>query len=170
MSQGITPPQQSRAPVRRDRELQEFRHDAYRAKVKYAEPTVCPDCHAVYSTGRWQWLDAPEDASEQRCPACQRAHDHLPAGYLALSGQFLAEHHGEIMNLIQNIAERARAEHPIKQIIDIADEAADSVLVSTAETHLARELGEAIHRAYKGGELDYHYNSGDDQLRVSWKH
>jgi NMD protein affecting ribosome stability and mRNA decay len=169
MSQGISP-QPSKAPQRRDRELQEFRPDAYRSKTKYAEPTVCPDCQAVYHAGRWQWLSPPADAEAQRCPACQRAHDHYPAGYLSLSGKFLAEHHGEIMQLIQNIADRARAEHPIKKIIDIDEEAVDSVLVSTAEIHLARELGEAIHRAYKGGELDYHYNSGDNLLRVTWKH
>lgn len=169
MSQGITPPQHSKAPTRRDREIQEFRHDAYRAKAKYAEPTVCPDCHAVFSAGRWQWLDTPEDASEQRCPACQRAHDHFPAGFLSLSGPFLTEHHGEIMQLVRNIAERECAEHPIKKIIEVEKEG-DGVLICTAETHLARELGEAVHRAYKGGELDYHYNSGDDQLRVSWKH
>jgi hypothetical protein len=45
--------------VRRDQLVQEAEHDAYKSKGKLPEPTVCPDCGAVYHAGHWQWLEKP---------------------------------------------------------------------------------------------------------------
>lgn len=41
-------------PVRRDKLLQERVHDTYRTWGKLREPTLCPDCGAVYHKGHWQ--------------------------------------------------------------------------------------------------------------------
>ena len=46
-------------PIRHDRLIQEYRHDAYKSKHKLPEPTVCPVCGAVYHDGRWQWMSKP---------------------------------------------------------------------------------------------------------------
>ncbi|MDP1633620.1 MAG: hypothetical protein Q8L69_02915 [Gallionellaceae bacterium] len=35
-------------PIRHDRLLQEAVHDSYKNKEKLPQPTVCPDCGAVY--------------------------------------------------------------------------------------------------------------------------
>lgn len=35
------------------------------------------------------------------------------------------------------------------------------------DEHLARNIGEAVHSAYRG-ELEYHYNKEENLLRVHW--
>jgi NMD protein affecting ribosome stability and mRNA decay len=155
------------SPVRRDRLVQETRHDAYQAKHKLSEPSVCPDCGAVFHEGRWQWLAKPAGAHQERCPACSRIHDQYPAGYLTVSGPFFSEHREELLHLLRNEAERAKAEHPLKRIMQIED-TKDGVLVTTTDIHLARGLGEALHHAYQG-TLEYHYNERENLLRVVWE-
>lgn len=49
-------------PTSHDRPLFERDIDAYRAKGKLAEPTVCAQCGAVFHEGRWQWMNAPANA------------------------------------------------------------------------------------------------------------
>ena len=56
----------------------------------------------------------------------------------------------------------------MKRIIAIEDEG-DAVLVTTTDIHLARDIGDAIQSAYKG-ELEFHYNSEENLLRVNWVH
>jgi NMD protein affecting ribosome stability and mRNA decay len=155
-------------PIRHDRLLQEREHDAYKAKGKLKEPSVCKQCGAVYHQGRWQWIAAPEGAHADTCPACHRIHDHYPAGYLTLKGSFLQEHRDEIMNLIFNEEKRQRADHPMKRIMDIETKG-DEVVVTTTDIHLARSMGDALHHAYQG-KLEYHYNEAQNLLRVEWVH
>lgn len=154
-------------PVRRDRLLQEDRHDPYQAKQKLPEPTVCPECGAVFHNGRWQWLARPAQAHEASCPACQRSRDKMPAGYVSISGDFFASRRDELLHLIRNEEARAKAEHPLKRILDIEDENGGA-LVTTTDIHLARGIGEALHHAYQG-ELEYHYNEQEQLLRVAWQ-
>lgn len=154
-------------PVRHDRLIQEFRHDAYKAKHKPAEPTVCPQCGAVYHEGRWQWLPRPAQAHEEMCPACHRINDGFPAGYVTVVGPFFNSHRDELMHLVKNEEERAKAEHPLKRIMKFEDQE-DGTLITTTDIHLARGIGEALHRAYQG-ELEFHYNEQENLLRVVWE-
>jgi len=153
-------------PIRHDRLLQEAVHDTYKTKGKLAEPTVCPDCGAVFHTGRWQWLEKPKDAHQVSCPACHRVRDGFPAGYVSLSGEFLAAHEAEILQLIQHREAREKAEHPLQRIMDI-EKTEHGALVTTTDIHLARGIGEALHHAYQG-ELEFHYNPEQNLLRVNW--
>jgi NMD protein affecting ribosome stability and mRNA decay len=153
-------------PVRRDRLVQDARHDAYKAKHKLPEPTVCPDCGAVFHDGRWQWLDRPAEAHEERCPACHRIHDAYPAGFVTAGGPFFREHREELLHLVKNEEARAKAEHPLKRIMTVEDQD-DGILITTTDIHLARGIGEALHHAYQG-ELEYHYNEQENLLRVVW--
>ncbi len=153
---------------RHDGIFQEREHDSYRAKGKLPEPTVCPQCGAVFHEGRWQWRQAPVNAHRETCPACHRIRDHYPAGFLTLKGEFFQSHRDEIMRLVRNHEEHERAEHPLKRIM--AEEEKDgTTLVTTTDIHLARGIGEALHHAYQG-ELKYHYNPEQNLLRVSWAH
>lgn len=150
----------------RDELRQEFVHDSYKSKVKLHEPTRCPECGAVYHAGRWQWGLTGAGAHEQICPACHRIRDHFPAGYVTLSGSFLSEHRDELINLARNCEAREKAEHPLERIMGIED-VQDGVLITTTDTHLAREIGEAVHAAYKG-KTEYHYSKEENLLRVHW--
>lgn len=151
---------------RRTRNWTDYDHDAYRADKKLAEPTVCEDCGAVYQKGRWQWQAAPADAHRAVCPACHRVRDDCPAGFVNLSGAFLARHRDEIMRLIKNEEVREKAEHPLQRIMAI-EEQGDEAEVTTTDHHLARAIGEAVHRAYQG-QLDINYSKEDAVVRLSW--
>ncbi len=153
---------------RRNGIFQEREHDAYKIKGKLPEPTICPLCSAVFHEGRWQWRQPPADAHREICPACHRIHDHYPAGFVTLRGEFFHAHRDEIMHLVYNQEKRERAEHPLKRIMAV-EEKDDTTLVTTTDIHLARGIGEALHHAYQG-ELDFHYNPEENLLRVSWTH
>lgn len=155
-------------PVRRDRLVQETRHDTYKAKHKLPEPTVCPQCGAVFHEGRWQWAAKPGQAHEEMCPACHRIHDAYPAGFVSVSGPFFADHRDELLHLAKNEEAREKAEHPLKRIMAIEDQADGGVEITTTDIHLARGIGEALHHAYQG-ELEYHYNEQENLLRVVWQ-
>lgn len=156
-------------PARSEHLLQEQVHDAYKSKGKLPEPTVCPQCGAVFHEGRWQWLPAPADAHQETCPACHRIHDDYPAGFLTLEGEFFLGHRDEIMHLVHNVEKRERAEHPLKRIMAVEEIKSGGTLVSTTDPHLARGIGEALHHAYQG-ELKFHYNPAENLLRVNWTH
>ena len=152
---------------RHDRLLQELVHDPYHTKKKLVEPTVCPSCQAVYHAGRWQWGEAAAGAREELCPACHRIQDRCPAGFLTLSGDFLAGHKEEIRHLLRNIEQKEKAEHPLKRLIALEEQADGSLLATYTDPHLARAAGEALHHAYKG-DLDFDYQKDEFLLRVSW--
>lgn len=153
-------------PVRQDRLLQESEHDPYKGGLKYSEPTVCPQCEAVFQGGRWQWSARPQSAQEVLCPACRRIRDSFPVGFVHVSGDYFLRHRDELIHLIENEAERERSEHPLERVMETAPE--DSgLLVTTTGIHLARRLGEALERACHG-ELSFHYNDAENLVRVYW--
>lgn len=151
---------------RGDRLIRELEHDPYHSKRKIVAPTACPGCGAIYNNGRWSWGDAPAGAHEHLCPACQRIQDRVPAAFLTLRGDFVAAHREEIMNLIRNYEQREKTEHPLKRVID-TDEQEEGIVISFTDAHLARGIGDAIHRAYEG-DIDYQYTKEDIMLRVTW--
>ena len=151
---------------RRDSMVEERVHDADKARHKLPEPTVCPQCGALFHEGRWKWGAAPPGAHQETCAACQRIKDDFPAGFITLSGQFFAAHREEIMHIVHNVEKRERPEHPFNRIMAI-EEKDDGTLVTTTDIHLARGIGEAIHDAYQG-DLEFHYNPEEYLLRVHW--
>lgn len=154
-------------PTRRDRLIKEHDHDTYKSRTKPSEPTVCPDCRAIFHRGRWQWGESPEGAHLARCPACHRIHDRYPGGYLTLGGPFLKEHREEILHLARNTEEREKSQHPLRRIMAIEEQDGE-VLVTTTNMEMARTIGDAVHSAYKG-DLDYRYTDESNILRVNWR-
>lgn len=152
--------------VSHERKLFEHNNDAYQSKEKLPEPTVCPNCSAVYHEGRWQWIEAAMHANRKICPACQRIQDKFPAGFVTLEGDFFNKHCEEIRQMIQHHAEHERIEHPLKRIIAI-DKQDDAMLVTTTDTHLARGIGEALRHAYQG-KLNVDHVPGENLVRVHW--
>ncbi len=152
---------------RRDRLVQEKRHDTYKEWEKWPEPTVCTECKAVFTNGRWSWTDVPEEANKITCPACQRIAENYPAGRVELQGAFLREHWEEILNLIKNEEKKEKGAHPMERIMNV-ERNEDNVLVTTTGVHMARRIGEALARAYQG-ELEFQYGDAEKTIRVYWK-
>ncbi|MDH3597416.1 MAG: BCAM0308 family protein [Rhodospirillales bacterium] len=156
-----------RRTPRMDRRLREHVHDPYKTRLKLKEPTVCPECGAVFHQGRWQWAaHPPADANEEMCQACHRTQDKYPAGTATLAGGFLDGHKEEILNLVRHQEDLEKGEHPLHRIISIEEEAG-RIVVSTTDIHLPRRIGEAVHHAYQG-DLDLHYEEEAYFLRVNW--
>jgi NMD protein affecting ribosome stability and mRNA decay len=154
-------------PIRRDQLRPERVHDTYKLSHKLTEPTVCPQCGAVYHAGRWQWGARPANAQEHACAACQRIRDDFPAGYVEMHGDFFAAHREEIMELLHHREQREKSQHALARIMAVTD-TPYGVLITTTDLHLARDLGEALHHAYQG-DLAFHYNEGEKRLRVHWQ-
>ncbi len=152
---------------RGDRLIKERVHDPYKSKSKLPEPTICPECQAVFQEGRWTWAEIPSKANQELCPACQRINDRVPAGFLTLSGEFFQAHKVEIINLIRNKEESEKTHHPLKRIMAIEEQGNETVITFT-EIHLPRGAGEALKGAYEG-ELDYQYTDEASILRVWWR-
>ena len=153
---------------RHDRLIQEHNHDPYKSQQKLPEPTLCPMCHAVFSAGRWQWLEGKtQPAKETTCPACRRINEKVPAGILTLSGDFFQQHRDEIVSLLHNKVDAEKAQHPLKRLMEIEDQQDDSTVVTFTDTHLPRDIGQALAHAYQG-KLDINYGDNQDLTRVQW--
>jgi hypothetical protein len=152
---------------RKDRLIKEKRHDTYREYGKWPEPTQCPECWAVFVNGRWVWQEPPAETNHILCPACRRIADRHPAGYLEIKGAFFAEHRHEVLNLVRNVEKQEKEARPLERIIAITAEE-NRTLVTTTGVHIARRIGEALGRAYKG-ELSFQYPDAEQSIQVSWQ-
>jgi hypothetical protein len=142
--------------------------DPYKLPGKPKEPAVCPQCHAVFHRGRWQWTTPPAGAQELLCQACHRINDHYPAGVVTLTGPSVAAHADEMIRLIRHEEEAERPEHPLNRIMSIEREAADRVVISTTDIHLPRRIGDALRRTYHG-VVKEHFDEGGYFVRINWQ-
>lgn len=141
--------------------------DPYKLPLKLSEPSVCPDCGAVYHLGRWQWLLRPDAAEEVLCSACHRIADHFPAGFLHISTELTPNQRDQLLHLIKHHETKASTEHPMERIMEI-DEKPGHILITTTSVHLARDLGMAIEDAFHGS-LQLKYSKDETLLRAYWK-
>ena len=151
---------------RRDRLVKERIHDTYQVRAKLPEPTVCPECGVVYQKGRWTWKEAPEGANKAICPACRRIADQYPAGHIEIKGDFFADHRIEIINLMRNMEDKEKENHPMERIMAI-EEQSDGALVTTTGIHLARGISTALSNAYCG-DTSIVYLDADNIVKVNW--
>jgi hypothetical protein len=151
---------------RRDRLLRERVHDTYKNKAKPNGSGWCPSCGVTFKKGRWAWAPKPADAEEHTCPACLRVRDRCPAGFVHIRGSFFDEHATDLRGLIKHVEEKEKGQHPLNRIMSFEREG-DETIITTTDAHLARAIGEALHRAHEG-ELDYAYIAESPMLRVHW--
>ena len=153
---------------RRDQLIRERVHDPYKTRLKLKDPTVCPQCGAVYRSDRWTWdkLAPDEHPHEELCQACHRINDEYPAGEVRLHGSFVQSHRDEIINLARNTQKVETEEHPLHRIIGINEEDGD-ILITTTDIHLPRRIGQALFAAWEG-DFDFHYDEEGYFVRVNW--
>lgn len=151
---------------RKDRLMQEREHDVYRSRTKLQEPTLCPECGVVFMKGRWVWGEASPDVRKSVCPACRRIADRFPAGHIEMEGVFFAQHRDEILNLVQNVEQKEKANHPMERIMAI-EKRPDRTLITTTGIHIARGIGGALSSAYNG-EISIRYLDGENCVKVHW--
>ena len=153
---------------RKDKLIKERRHDTYYQRGKWPSPTLCTACQALYVNGRWTWQDASSLSSpaETTCPACRRITDRYPAGYIKIQGSFYKEHQQDLMNLVRNVEREEKNGRPMERLMSI-DKAKDHISITTTGVHLARRIGEALARSYKG-ELSIRYADDEHSVRINW--
>ncbi|MGO4152656.1 BCAM0308 family protein [Cupriavidus sp. YAF13] len=153
-------------PARWDRIPEDLIHDAYKQPGQAPAVASCPACHAVLLKGRWQWRAVPPGAKALMCPACHRVADHVPAAQLTLDGAFQQAHRDEILGLVRHREALMRESHPMERIMATQAQA-DRITITTTGFHLARDIGSAVHHAYRG-KLEIDYPDADETLYVHW--
>jgi len=154
---------------RKDRLIREKHHDSYYEREKPSEPARCPGCGAFYTGGRWTWTAPAEKTAplQVHCPACRRIGDNYPAGRVEIGGEFFFGHREEIENLVRNVEELEKANHPLQRLLKFTPRE-DGALITTTGIHLARRIGEALARAYQG-DLTVQYADQEQSVRVYWR-
>ena len=152
---------------RQEQRLDERKLDAYRDRAKRKGPARCRECGAAYRAGRWSWQAAQPAARATVCPACRRTREGMPAGYVSLGGAFFREHRDEVLRRVQLCEEAEKKLHPLQRILAVKDEEG-GVTITTTGSHLARRIGEALGKSFKGAAR-FRYRPGDNLLRVTWR-
>ncbi len=142
-------------------------HDPYFIREKPPEPALCSNCGVSYERGRFVWLtNRPKDAHRFTCPACQRIRDHYEGGVVTLEGPFVLSHREELIHLAHNTEQAEKGNRPLERIMSV-DDHGDRIVLKTTYEHLAKRIGDAIQRAYKGN-LRVQFQKGDKYARVWW--
>jgi hypothetical protein len=142
------------------------RIDPYKHPGKLVAPTICPQCGALYRSGRWQWGPRPAEAHETICQACHRSNDKHPAGVVRLTGSFVRPNRPDIVRVASEQELGERRDHPLNRIIGI-EQSEDRVVITTTDIHLPHRIGEAIRRTFQG-TLDRDFDEGEYFIRVNW--
>ena len=132
---------------------------------KHPEQVICEFCNHLFIQEDYK-LDktTPEKNLKITCPVCESGNSI--EGSLVLEGEFLRIHREGIINLINTTAKSEAQKYPLERIIQIKNTGNRLQIITTYE-HLARRLGEVIHKMYKG-ELIYNYFE-DKYIRGHWK-
>ncbi len=139
---------------------------------------ICPDCESVFFNKAWhhsleedaRHLTGKKNVKFKNCPACRMEKDRTFEGELviSLSKEKLAEKK-EIINVIKNSGQQARAHDPLDRILWIEYKGSE-IRVLTSENQLAVRIGKKLESAFKGGTLEIKHSHGEDVIRVFWKY
>jgi hypothetical protein len=145
------------------------RKDPFRAEAKLPESSQCKLCGAFFMHGKWVFLEFNNLPALHKttCSACRRKEGQVPAGWITITGEFYSRHRNEIDNRILNIEKAENGRHPMERILTKTDHEG-TLSVATTGIHLARRIGEGLHRSFKGG-LAFSYGPGEEKVRVSWQ-
>jgi hypothetical protein len=86
-------------------------------------------------------------------------------GLVTIKGSFKDIQREELIGVVKNTEEKEKTEHPLSRIIG-NELRPESLVISTTDTHLPRQIGEALKHAYQGG-LELHYDQGEQFVQVT---
>lgn len=152
-------------PGRHLQVLDERVHDPYQDQEQLAEPAVCAGCGAAWLQGAWQWTTPSAYAMQARCPACRRIDDGRPAARVTIEGGFAQQYRDELLSQARDLEADQKAAHPLRRIMAI--EEGEALHIDTTDTQLARDIGEAFVRSYKG-TLEVDYDDTRQRTHVRW--
>lgn len=151
-------------------------HEAGKHRQPDAGPgrQVCSHCGAINLKRRWvsgeaasaQRLQAVAKAKAVVCPACRMAEDARYAGEVRVTGAFVPQHRPEIERLIRNEARRAAEDNPLARIVKL-DRAREGLRITTTTEHLAKRIGQALHKALRG-QVTYNFSHENKFAHVLW--
>jgi hypothetical protein len=101
------------------------------------------------------------------CPACRQAAEGQFGGEVRISGSFFIQHRAEIAQLLKREAERAADDNPLAVILQWRQSAPGELVVQTTTEHLAKRLGQALHKAYRG-TVHYEFSHENKFAHVTW--
>lgn len=147
--------------------------DPYISAKAYKEPTLCPTCKLVYVKQRWHKNDAEakllsekKDVFTHKCPACRKIEDNYPMGVVNISGDFVAEHFEDLVNLVKAEERRAAEKNPLERLMKV-DKVDGGIKVETTSDALALRIGRLLNKSYKGS-TDFKFRYGDKYVIVDW--
>lgn len=151
----------------RPRGVQSRHPSAYARAPKSAGALVCDDCGVVQHGGKWYWGAPPlAEIQRGRCPACQRTRDGQPAGTIRLHPDFL-EHGDEILQLIRNVEQAEKAEHPLERLMEV-EQSDGRLVVTTTGVHIARQIAHKLARRFHR-KARIRYADDEGLILVDWE-
>jgi len=128
---------------------------------------ACSECGILF-VAKGGVQNSLQDAQEGVvCPACTRIANRYPAGYVEAKGAFLKKLLDEVLQLIRETAVQASKKYPMERIMEVVHDD-EGIIITTTGIIIARKIGEALSRAYKG---NLRMQSADDEefIRVFWE-
>jgi len=136
-----------------------------------ADPTICTNCHAVYSRKVWRWPEASkakrvDRAARGLCPACKQVKKGIFYGLVETVDRFAPDEEALVRARVENVTERARFTQPERRIVSIRRRR-PGLEISTTSQKLAHRIARELHKAF-GGEVRYSWSDNDGALRAIW--
>jgi len=136
---------------------------------------ICPECHCVYYYKSWHHnmrqyknLTPTKRVAFEFCPADEMKKSGRFEGDLVVKN-FPANIKSEILNLIENVADRAYDRDPMDRILSMHT-GENRIEVKTSENQLALNLGRQVQRAHKNSSIENKFSKEESVVRVyvSW--
>jgi hypothetical protein len=135
---------------------------------------ICKSCQNVYFDKEWFNRDVflkshrfQGKTKYTTCPACVAIKLDSPEGIVQLSGDFLASHKQEVVNLVRGVENRQVKGNPLDRIISIKQDGGQLTITATKK-ELAVAIGKELRRAFKGS-LKIRWARDEDFVRIEWE-